>query len=175
MWEWRHIYIYALHAAVILFVRFSGFLVVTLSAELKINLAYRFFIGHFLRISSVVTCSWRSPSTLWPYIYISGIRRAPHWLQCFLVGETLNQSISKWVLCDSGAVVGLSHIDHVSLSAQKSETQLPLSMSKNKIVPEKIIFNVNKFTQSVSSRWPRYEGALVEEIKSFELLCFCGR
>lgn len=34
----------------------------------------------------------------------SGIRRAPHWLLRFLRGETLNRSISKWVVRDTAAV-----------------------------------------------------------------------
>lgn len=37
------------------------------------------------------------------YIYISRIRQAPVWLRCFLWGETLNQSISKLVLCHTGS------------------------------------------------------------------------
>lgn len=54
-----------------------------------------------------------------------------------------------------GAVVGLSHIDHVSSSAQP-ETENPFDTLKRKNWALKTIFNLNKFLQNVLRRSPLY-------------------
>lgn len=99
-----------------------------------------FFLLFYAFFPWIITCF--SKRSFYPvdYMYISRIRWAPHWLQCFLWGETLNQSISKWVLCDTGSWWCSCWFEpyrsHFFICT-KSETKLPFNMLRNKIWPGK--------------------------------------